>query len=122
MHLGGRGGSWLDENNLVTACLALQQRQGRPALGSGWLIDWLHTFQPDAPLRRLIIDAIRELSGCQPDQDADRRPQLLTQFERLRDLYMMGEFTKTEYVMRRQALEEELERTKSPADPDLDRA
>jgi site-specific DNA recombinase len=86
------------------------------------LIDWLHTFQPDAPLRQLILAAIRERSGCQPDEDTARRSQLLTQLERLRDLYMMGEFTKTQYVMRRQALEEELQRTKPPADPDLDRA
>jgi hypothetical protein len=40
----------------------------------------------------------------------------------LRDLYMMGDFTKAQYVMRRQALEEELQCTKPPATPALDRA
>jgi hypothetical protein len=34
----------------------------------------------------------------------------------------MGDLTKAQYVMRRQALEEELQRTKPPTDPDLDRA
>jgi hypothetical protein len=35
---------------------------------------------------------------------------------------MMGDFTKPQYVMRRQALEEELQRTKPPVTPALDRA
>jgi hypothetical protein len=34
----------------------------------------------------------------------------------------MGDYTKAQYVMRRQALEEELQRTAPPATPDLDRA
>jgi hypothetical protein len=34
----------------------------------------------------------------------------------------MGDFTKPQYVMRRQALEEELQRTKPPVTPVLDRA
>lgn len=85
------------------------------------LIDWLHTFQPDATLRQLIIDTIREKTGSHRE-DAARRSQLLLQLERLRDLYTMGDLTKAQYVMRRQALEEELQRTKPPTDPDLDRA
>jgi len=36
----------------------------------------------------------------------------------LRDLYAMGDLTKAQYVMRRQALEEELQRTKPPTDLD----
>jgi hypothetical protein len=47
---------------------------------------------------------------------------LLAVLERLRDLYVMGDLTKPRYVMRRQALEEELQRTTPPANPDLDRA
>jgi hypothetical protein len=34
----------------------------------------------------------------------------------------MGDLTKPAYIMRRQALEEELQRTKPPTNPDLDRA
>jgi hypothetical protein len=34
----------------------------------------------------------------------------------------MGDITKPQYVMRRQALDEELQRTTPPANPDLDRA
>ncbi len=35
---------------------------------------------------------------------------------------VMGDLTKPQHVMRRQALEDELERTGSPADPHLDKA
>ena len=38
------------------------------------------------------------------------------------DLYVMGDLSKREYVLRRQALEEELSRTRPPFDPRLDRA
>jgi hypothetical protein len=71
------------------------------------LIDWLHTFQPDAKLRRLILDTIREHTINLPGEDAGRRSQLLTQLDRLRDLYLMGDLTKPQYVMRRQALASE---------------
>lgn len=86
------------------------------------LIDWVHTFQPDEQLRKLMLDALRAETDGQPGQDATRRADLLIQLERLRDLYLMGDYTKAQYVMRRQALEEELQRTAPPATPDLDRA
>ena len=38
------------------------------------------------------------------------------------DLYVMGDLSKREYVLRRQALEEVLSRTRPPFDPRLDRA
>jgi hypothetical protein len=44
------------------------------------------------------------------------------QLERLRDLYVMGDLSKSEYVLRRQALEDELSRTRPPFDPRLDKA
>jgi hypothetical protein len=53
---------------------------------------------------------------------AERRRGLTSQLERLRELYVMGDITKPQYVMRRQMMEEELQRTKPPTDPDLDRA
>ncbi|HEY1688825.1 MAG TPA: recombinase family protein [Solirubrobacteraceae bacterium] len=86
------------------------------------LIDWLHDFQPDQTLRHLVLDTIQAQAGTRPGEDAERRRQLTSQLERLRDLYVMGDLTKPEYVMRRQALEEELQRTKPPTNPDLDRA
>jgi DNA invertase Pin-like site-specific DNA recombinase len=86
------------------------------------LIGWLHDFQPDNALRRLVLDTIQVQTGTRPGEDAERRRQLTSQLERLRDLYVMGDLTKPEYVMRRQALEEELQRTKPPTSPDLDRA
>jgi hypothetical protein len=85
------------------------------------LIDWLHAFQPDAELRRRAIDAIRAQAG-QGDERGGQRRALLAQLERLRDLYLMGDLTKARYVMRRQSLEEELQRTDPPSDPGLDRA
>ena len=86
------------------------------------LIDWLHDFQPDQALRRLVLDTIQAQAGTRPGEDTERRRQLTNQLERLRDLYVMGDLSKPEYVIRRQALEEELQRTKPPTTPDLDRA
>jgi hypothetical protein len=51
-----------------------------------------------------------------------RRRELVGQLERLRDLYVMGDLSKNEYVLRRQALEEELARATPPFDPRLDKA
>jgi hypothetical protein len=86
------------------------------------LIDWLHDFQPDQALRQLVLDTIQAQAGTLPGEDGERRRQLTSQLERLRDLYVMGDLTKPEYVMRRQALEEELQRTKPPTNPDLNSA
>ena len=86
------------------------------------LIDWLHDFQPDHALRRLVLDAIQAQAGGHPGEDAERRRELTAQLQRLRDLYVMGDITKPMYVMQRQVLEEELQRAKPPTDPDLDRA
>jgi site-specific DNA recombinase len=69
------------------------------------LIDWLHDFQPDHALRQLVLDTIQAQTGTRPGEDPERRRQLTSQCERLRDLYVMGDLTKPEYVMRRQALE-----------------
>jgi hypothetical protein len=86
------------------------------------LIDWLHDFQPDPELRGLILDTIQAETGGHSGDDAERRRELTGQLERLRELYLMGDITKPQYVMRRQTIEEELQRTKPPTNPDLDRA
>ncbi len=86
------------------------------------LINWLHAFQPDADLRRLVLDTISSATNEHPGEDQERRRELLTQLDRLQDLYVLGDLTKPRYVMRRQTLEEELQRLAPPADPDLDRA
>jgi site-specific DNA recombinase len=85
------------------------------------LVDWLRTFQPDDELRERVIAAIREATH---DEDAGgaRRRDLTAQLERLQDLYVMGDITKPRYVLRRQALEDELERIGPPTDPQLDQA
>jgi site-specific DNA recombinase len=87
------------------------------------LIDWLHAFQPDPKLRQRIIDAIRAQAE-QPatSESGARRRALLAQLERLRDLYLLGDLTKAQYIMRRQALEDELQRIHPPTNPHLDRA
>jgi hypothetical protein len=51
-----------------------------------------------------------------------RPRELVGQLERLRDLYVMGDLSKSEYVLRRQVLEDELSRTRPPFDPRLDKA
>ncbi len=86
------------------------------------LIDWLHDFQPDRALRQLVLGTIQAQAGGHPGEDAERRRELTAQLERLRDLYVMGDITKPQYAMRRQMMEEELQRAKPPTDPDLDRA
>jgi hypothetical protein len=84
-------------------------------------VDWLRAFQPDDELRERVLAAIR---GATHDADADgtRRRDLTAQLARLQDLYVMGDLTKPQYVMRRQALEQELERLGPPTDPQLDQA
>lgn len=79
-------------------------------------------FQPDTQIRKMVLDAIQAKTDSHAGEDTARRSELLRQLERLRDLYMMGDFTKGQYIMRRQALEEELQPTTPPTDPDLDRA
>ncbi len=83
---------------------------------------WLHAFQPDGKLRDLVLDTIRGAGKQHSGEDQDRRRELFTQLDRLQDLYVLGDLTKPRYIMRRQALEEELQRLAPPADPDLDRA
>ena len=83
------------------------------------LVDWLHAFQPDDELRERVLAAIRDATH-DADADGTLRRDITTQLERLQDLYVMGDITKPQYVMRRQALEQELERLGPPTDPQLD--
>jgi hypothetical protein len=36
------------------------------------IVEWLHPFQPDAELRRLMLDTIQADSGARPGDDAER--------------------------------------------------
>jgi hypothetical protein len=81
------------------------------------LIDWLHDFQPDPALRQLVLDAIQRQAGAHPGEDAERRRVLTAQLEQLRDLYVMGDITKSMYVMQRQVVEEELQRASPQPTP-----
>ena len=73
-------------------------------------------------VRTLCLDAIRAETKRRSDPEPDRRQELLGQLERLQDLYIMGDLPKSQYVMRRQALEEELERVGPRQDPGLAQA
>jgi hypothetical protein len=72
-------------------------------------------------VRATILASIRS-AAREASDDSARRRELVGQLERLRDLYVMGDLSKSEYVLRRQALEEELSRTRPPFDPRLDKA
>ncbi len=86
------------------------------------LVDWIRRFELGEDLRTLALHAIgTQAAGHRGDQ-AIRRAELTSQLERLQDLYVMGDLTKSQYVMRRQALQEELERLAPPFDPQLDQA
>ena len=70
---------------------------------------------------RTILASIRSAANGVND-DGTRRRELVGQLERLRDLYVMGDLSKSEYVLRRQAFEEERARVAPPFDPRLDKA
>jgi site-specific DNA recombinase len=86
------------------------------------LVEWLRDFRPDSELRALVLDAIRAAARERAGDEPERRRDLLARLDRLQDLYVMGDLTKGQYVMRRQALEEEIERIGPPVDPDLAKA
>ena len=86
------------------------------------LVAWLRRFSVDDTLRDLTLAEIASQVDARPTTDESHRAFLSGQLDRLRDLYVMGDLKKNEYVLRRQALEEELERMAPPFDPDLDRA
>jgi DNA invertase Pin-like site-specific DNA recombinase len=85
------------------------------------LVEWIRDFKPDKQLIDLIV---REIEADRPKRDPSkaRRGELLGQLTRLQDLYVLGDVPKAQYVMRRQAIEEELQRLGAPADPAIDRA
>jgi site-specific DNA recombinase len=83
------------------------------------LVDWLRDFQPDSDLRGMILDAINAAAREQAGNDPERRRELLAQLARLQDLYVMGDLTKGQYLMRRQAMEQEVERIGPPVDPGI---
>ena len=110
----------------------LQPPRGRPGDGCDQpitraepleeqLVDWITDFKPDEELRTTILASIRSAANG-ADDDATCRRELVGQLERLRDLYVMGDLSKSDYVLRRQALEEELARAAPLFDPRLDKA
>lgn len=89
----------------------------------GQLVDWIRGFQPDGALLDLLLDRLRAASGAEQHESAgERRSELLGQLKRLQDLYVLGDLTKTQYTMRRQAIEEQVQRLGPPTEPALDRA
>ena len=82
------------------------------------LADWLRAFQPDEHLRAIVLDTITRQAN-QEGTGPDRRAELAEQLRRLQDLFVLGDLTKAQYVMRRQAVQDELERLAPPADPQL---
>jgi hypothetical protein len=74
-------------------------------------------------LMRLELEEAQDGNGMLgPDPPELFSNELVGQLERLRDLNAMGDLSKSEYVLRRQALEEELARAAPPFDPRLDKA
>ncbi len=84
------------------------------------LVRWLSDFQPDEELRAQVLAHVRQ--AARRHRGELRRRELTGQLERLRDLYVMNDLSKSEYLLRRQAIEEELERVGPPFDPELDEA
>ncbi|MHB1469669.1 MAG: hypothetical protein ACYCU0_10575 [Solirubrobacteraceae bacterium] len=88
----------------------------------GQLVDWISGFQPDGQLLDLLLDRLRAASGTEQRETAgQRRSELLGQLKRLQDLYVLGDLSKAQYAIRRQAIEEEVQRLGPPAGPAIDR-
>jgi DNA invertase Pin-like site-specific DNA recombinase len=85
------------------------------------LVGWVRDFTPDERLIELMMKAV-EAERPKRDPASARRGELHGQLTRLQELYVLGDLPKAQYVMRRQAIEEELQRLGAPADPGLDRA
>ncbi len=86
------------------------------------LVEWIRDFKPD---QRLIDRIVKAVKAERPKRDPAnaKRKELLGQLQRLQDLYVLGDIPKAQYVMRRQAIEEEVQRLGTPAaDPGIDRA
>ena len=65
---------------------------------------------------------IKQPSPPRQEDDAIRRAALIDQFDWLKDLYLLGDLTKAQYIMRCQAFQEELERLEPTINPDLAQA
>jgi site-specific DNA recombinase len=86
------------------------------------LVDWIRDFQPDGELLDVLLQTLQADTATTDGQPAERRGELLDQLKRLQDLYVLGDLTKAQYVMRRQALEEEVQRLAPPTEPAIDQA
>jgi hypothetical protein len=85
------------------------------------LAGWLRAFQPDAELRALVLNRITK-QARQEDSGPNRKAELTDQLRCLQELFVLGDLTKAQYIMRRQAVQDELERLTPPADPQLTEA
>ena len=83
------------------------------------LVEWLRDFQPDEEVRSRVVDLIRDEAKRLGGDDPERRRELHGQLDRLRDLYVLGDLSNSQYVMKRQAIEDELSRHAPPIDPAL---
>ncbi len=88
----------------------------------GQLVDWIRDFQPHGELLDLLLQTVQAANAAGAEPTGERRSELLDQLQRLQDLYVLGDLTKPQYVMRRQALEEEVQRLGPPTEPAIDRA
>ena len=77
---------------------------------------------PQGQLLDLLLQTLKATDTHASQPAGERRRELLDQLQRLQDLYVLGDLTKAQYVMRRQALEEEVQRLGPPTDPACDRA
>jgi Recombinase/Recombinase zinc beta ribbon domain len=88
----------------------------------GQLVDWIRDFQPHGELLDVLLQTVQAVNYAGSQPTGERRSELLDQLQRLQDLYVLGDLTKPQYVMRRQALEEEVQRLGPPREPAVDRA
>ena len=74
---------------------------------------WLRALRPDADLRAVVLD--RTTEQARQESSGPNRKAELDQLRRLQELFVLGDLTKAQYIMRRQAVQDELERPRRSA-------
>ena len=84
------------------------------------LAEYVRAFNPPHEVRRAVIRRLKDASSTEDERASRlRRRQLSGQLERLKDLYVIGDLSKSDYEIKRNVLEGELEASHPRAVVDL---
>jgi hypothetical protein len=86
------------------------------------LVTFVADFKPDPKLRDEILRRLADTNTSETKETARKRAALEERLRRLRDLYELGDFERTEYLIRREAIQGELVELAPQPLPDLSQA